>query len=395
MIENFTYQNPVKVIFGSGSIASLSSEIPREARVLVTYGGGSIKLNGVYDQVAAALKDHAWLEFGGIEPNPTFETLMKAVEIVRREKITWLLAVGGGSVLDGTKFIAAAAVFPGDTWDILTKRPVLKAAVPIGTVLTLPATGSEMNGAAVISRQSTREKLVFIDPLAYPRFSVMDPQVTYSLPPRQVINGIVYTFVHTTEQYLTHPVGAHLQDRQAEAILNTMVEIAPDLLKAKPDYDSRATFMWTATNALNNLIGCGVPQDWATHMIGHELTALYNLDHGQTLAIILPQVLNHQFERKKAKLAQMYHRVWEGRQIGDCQCQPIPANDLDAAARRCICCIETFFNSVGMPTTFAAYGVTAEPQVVAARLASRSMMLGEYGDIDPAKAAEIVALAMA
>lgn len=394
MIANFTFHNPVKVIFGAGSIASLSSELPRDARILVTYGGGSIKSNGVYDQVKAALKDHTWFEFGGIEPNPTFETLMKAVEMVAREKITWLLAVGGGSVLDGTKFIAAAACHAGDPWQILTNPQPLQAALPIGTVLTLPATGSEMNGGAVISRQSTHEKLVFMDPLVYPRFSVMDPQVTYSLPPRQITNGIVDTFVHTTEQYLTHAVNGHLQDRQAEAILNTLIDIAPALLKPEPEYDSRATFMWTATNALNTLIGCGVPQDWATHMIGHELTALYKLDHGQTLAIILPQVLNHQFERKKAKLAQMYHRVWEGRQIGDCQCQPIPAGDIEAAARRSICCIETFFHSVGMATTFAHYGIKADPRQVYARLASRDMMLGEYGDLGPAKAAEIVALAM-
>lgn len=392
MLENFTYQNPVKIIFGEGTIASLAEEIPADANVMVTYGGGSIKKNGVYDQVKKALAKHRWCEFGGIEPNPRYETLMKAVKLARTKKITFLLAVGGGSVIDGTKFIAAAIDFKGDAWDILAKWAPLTKAVPLGSILTLPATGSEMNTGSVISREETNEKLFFQNPLVFPRFSILDPTTTYSLPERQVANGVVDTFVHTTEQYLTKPAGAYLQDRQAEALLNTLVDIAPVLMDDPADYDTRAALMWTSTNALNGLIGCGVPQDWVTHMIGHELTALHGLDHAQTLAIVLPQVLRHNFASKKEKLAQMYARVWQGRKVDGDKCPACRSQE--EAARQCILCIEAFFHSLGVKTQLSDYGIRqGGAKEVERRFAARGVRFGENGDIGPKEAAAIVRLA--
>ncbi len=311
-MQNFTYYNPVKIVFGRGSIAELPKLLPADAQILMTYGGGSIRRNGVYDQVVAALKGRAMLEFGGIEPNPHYETCMKAVEIVRANGVGFLLAVGGGSVLDATKFIAAASVYRGkDPWDIMTDWSLAPAdALPLGSVLTLPATGSEMNGGSVVTRESIKEKLFFNSPHVFPRFSILDPETTFSLSSRQTANGVVDAFVHTTEQYLTFPADAALQDRQAEALLLTLLEEGPKAMDEPNNYEVRANLMWCATQALNGLIGCGVPQDWTTHMIGHELTALYGVDHAQSLAIVLPGVLQHQKDRKRAKLLQYSDRVW-------------------------------------------------------------------------------------
>ncbi len=380
---NFTFHNPVKIVFGKGTIAELANLVPPEHKIMMTYGGGSIKRNGVYDQVMAALKGRALLEFGGIEPNPRYETLMRAVEQVKAEDVGFLLAVGGGSVLDGTKFIAAAAKYTGDDpWDILAKDTSVNAALPLGAVLTLPATGSEMNGNAVISRESTREKLAFSSPLVYPRFSILDPETTYSLPPRQVANGIVDAFVHVAEQYLTYDVNAPLQDRQAEAILLTLIEQAPKVQADPQNYDVRANLMWCATQALNGLIGCGVPQDWATHNIGHELTALFGLDHGQTLAIVLPAVLKHERTRKAGKLLQYAQRVWDIQGLGD-------EETIDAAIAR----TEEFFQSVGVPTRLSDYGIKlADCQAIVERFRERGWKFGEHKAIGAQEVGEILAL---
>ncbi|NQU84519.1 MAG: iron-containing alcohol dehydrogenase, partial [Mariniphaga sp.] len=282
---NFEYKNPVKIIFGKGTIPQVANELPKEAKILMTYGGGSIKKNGVYDQVKKALKSFDLLEFGGIEANPHYETCMKVVDLIKAEKVNFLLSVGGGSVLDATKFIAAAVKYEGDdAWDILAKGAEVKEAMPLADVLTLPATGSEMNGNSVISRVSTQEKLAFGSPKVMPVFSILDPETIFSLPDRQVANGVVDAFVHVIEQYLTFPVNSPIQDRFAESILKTLVEEGPKILSNRTDYDSAANFMWSATVALNGLIGSGVPQDWATHMIGHELTAYHGIDHARTLA---------------------------------------------------------------------------------------------------------------
>lgn len=381
-MENFSFHNPTKLVFGKGQIAQLSREVPKNARVLVTYGGGSIRSNGVYDQVKQALDGLEWQEFGGIEANPSFETLMKAVALVRSESIDFLLAVGGGSVVDGTKFIAAAARFEGDPWDLCAKHAAVREALPMGVVLTLPATGSESNSYAVISRAETKEKLAFGSPLLYPRFAILDPETTYSLPPRQVSNGIVDAFVHVIEQYLTYPAGALIQDRFAEGILRSLVEVGPTALAEPRNYEARANLVWCATMALNGLIGVGVPQDWSTHSIGHELTAFHGLDHAQTLAIVLPSLLWVQRSSKREKLLQYAERVWDLRE-GDAE------ERISAAIER----TRTFFEQVGNPTHLSAYGVGGERfEELVSRLESRRILpMGERKDLGRTKLEAILA----
>lgn len=381
-MENFTFHNPVKVLFGKGKIAAIAKEIPRAARVLMTYGGGSIMKNGVYEQVRAALGGRDVAEFGGIEPNPVYETLLRAVDEVRAGDRDFLLAVGGGSVLDGTKFIAAAATFSGDPWDMLANNAPVQSALPLGAVLTLPATGSEMNGYAVISRQATRDKLAFGSPLLHPRFSVLDPETAFSLPPRQIANGVVDAFAHVLEQYLTYPVNAPLQDRIAEAILLTLIEEGPKTLARPRDYDARANVMWCAAMALNGLIAAGVPQDWTTHMIGHEITALHGLDHAQTLAVVFPGTLRARRAAKRGKLLQYAGRVWG-----------IAAGGEDERIEGAIEKTRLFFESVGVRTRLSDYGVPPDTvSRVAERFAARGWtQVGERQDIGPREVEEILA----
>ncbi len=372
---NFEYTNPVHIIFGKGQIERIKKEVPLNEKVMITYGGGSIFRNGIYDQVVRALGGYRFVEFGGIEANPTFETLMKAVEVVRKEEVGFLLAVGGGSVLDGTKFIAAAALYEGaDPWEILSRSngPAITNAIPLGTVLTLPATGSEMNGTAVISRKSTQEKLAFASPAVMPRFSVLDPESVFSLPEFQIAYGIADAFVHVMEQYLTFPVNAPLQDRQAEGILLTLMEVGPEVLKNRTDYDAAASFMWCATMALNGLIGSGVPQDWATHGIGHELTAFHGLDHARTLAIVLPGVMNIRRRQKEAKILQYAERIWG-----------ITEGSSDEKIDKAIARTVRFFEGLGIPTRLSYYGITSSTiSKIENRFAVRNTLLGETRDID-------------
>ncbi len=383
-MQNFTFSNPTKIVFGEGQIKELANLIPANARILLTYGGGSIKKNGVYEQVVKALEGKTWFEFSGIEPNPHYETLMKAVELVKQEKIDFLLPVGGGSVIDGTKLIAAAVNFDGEPWDIMAKNQPFFSALPIGCVLTLPATGTESNGNSVITKAATHEKLAFGSPLVYPQFAILDPTTTYSLPPRQMANGAVDAFVHIMEQYLTYPVDAKVQDRFAEGLLMTLVEEGPRSLKEPTNYAVRANVMWAATMALNGLIGVGVPQDWATHMIGHELTAMHGLDHAQTLAVVLPAVMQHQREKKRAKLLQYGRRVWN-----------LNHTDEDALIDAAIAATKNFFEEMGTPTTLSGYGVGREsiPKLVDMLVKHNLLALGEHGAITPEVSREILELA--
>lgn len=381
-MENFTFHNPTRIVFGRGQIAALARELPAKARVLLLAGGGSIKTNGVYDQAIKALGSRPVVEFFGVEANPDYDTLMRAVELCRREQLDWILPVGGGSVLDGAKFVAAAVNYDGEPWEILTtgaKR--LKSALPIGAVLTLPATGSESNGAAVISRRATKEKLAFISPLVYPRFSILDPETTFSLPPRQIANGIGDAFCHVIEQYLTYPADAAIQDRFAEGVLRTLIEVGPKTLAAPTDYTARANLVWAATCALNGWIGVGVPQDWATHMIGHELTALHDIDHARTLAIVLPSLMQTQRASKRGKLLQYAARVWDIHEGTEDE-------RIDAAIAR----TRAFYESIGIKTRLADYEVGADTAAeVARRLRERGMIkLGEHGDITPEKVEQIL-----
>ena len=388
---NFDYQNPTRIIFGQGSTSKLSRSVPPKARVLVLYGGGSVRRNGTLDDVLAALQqdgERHVAEFSGIEPNPTYETLMRAVQQVHEEQIDFLLAVGGGSVIDGTKFVAAAARLPAseDAWSILESRGrVIKDALPFGAVLTLPATGSEMNAGGVVTRAATHDKISFSSRLLYPQFSILDPVRTYTLPTRQVVNGVVDAFVHTVEQYLTYPVDARVQDRFAEGLLRTLVEIGPDAVARPEDYDTRANLVWSATMALNGLIGAGVPQDWATHMIGHELTALHGIDHGRTLAIVLPAVMEVRREAKRAKLLQYAERVWD-----------IRDGDADARIDAAIARTRSFFESLGVPTRLGDYqlGADAIDPLVAALEKHGMTQLGEKQDITPDVSRQILQAAL-
>jgi NADP-dependent alcohol dehydrogenase len=373
---NFQFKNPVKILFGKGQITKIGRELPSDAKIMLTYGGGSIFKNGVYDQVKKATAGFQMIEFGGIEPNPKYETLMKAVEICKNENVNFLLSVGGGSVLDGTKFIAAAVLYEGsDPWDIMAKkdRIVVQNAIPIGAVLTLPATGSEMNGNAVISKKETQEKISFYSQAVYPQFSVLDPEVIFSLPDRQVANGVVDAFVHVIEQYLTFPVNSPLQDRFSEAILKTLVEEGPKVLTDRTDYDAAANFMWSATMALNGLIGMGVPQDWATHMIGHELTAYHGIDHARTLAIVLPGIMNIRRREKQDKILQYGERIWN-----------ITSGTVDERIDEAIQKTIGFFESVGIKTTLPDYEVSAETiSRIMERTRQRGSKFGEQADIGP------------
>jgi len=338
----FSYVNPTQIHFGQGQIATIATAIPEDKKVLVIYGGGSIKKNGVYDQVAEALKAHTWTEFSGVEANPTVETLDKAVVIAKEQAIDYILAVGGGSVIDGSKYVAAAAKYDGNGWDILIGKHQVTDAIAIGAILTLPATGSESNSGSVITQKSTQTKLPFMSPAVQPKFAVLDPDSMKTLPERQLVNGIVDAWVHVCEQYLTLPAGAMVQDGYAEALLKNLLALA----KQYGDRDNnewRSNLMWTANQALNGLIGSGVTHDWATHMIGHELTALYNVDHARSLSIIQPSLLRNQIEAKRAKLEQLGKNVFG----------LAASSDL---AERTIVAIETFYHSVKVPTTLTEHG---------------------------------------
>ncbi len=375
---NFVFHNPTTILFGKDQIKKINQLVPADAKVLITYGGGSAKRNGVVDRVKAALGNREVLEFGGIEPNPHYETLMKAVEVIRAEGITFLMAVGGGSVIDGTKFISLATYYPKDATDLLyygfrdITPDVVPQVIPIGTVLTLPATGSEMNNGGVISYG--KGKFPVKSERVYPQFSVLEPEITFTLPPTQVANGIADAFVHTMEQYLTFPVDARVQDRMAEGILQTLIEVGKINVEQPDNYDARANMVWAATMALNGLIGVGVPQDWATHMIGHELTALYGIDHGKTLAIIYPALLDVMKKQKFAKLLQYAARVWNISEGTD-------EEKADAAIAK----TREFFESLGIKTRISEYGLnkTAVDEVVTQLEAHGMVKLSETGAITP------------
>lgn len=371
---NFDFYNPTQILFGKGRIADLAKVVPVSARVLVLYGGGSVKSNGVLDQVMSALSSHHVQEFPGIEPNPSYETLMQAVELVRKEKLDFLLAVGGGSVIDGTKFVAAAVGFEGDPWAILEKRGRnITQALPFGSVLTLPATGSEMNDGSVVTRKSLKAKMAFSNRILFPKFSILDPTTTFTLPAKQVGNGVVDAFAHVMEQYMTYPVNSPVQDRFAEGLLLTLIEEGPKALANPENYDTRANIMWCATLALNGLIGAGVPQDWATHMVGHELTALYGLDHAQTLAIVLPGMLRVRKESKRAKLLQYAARVWN-----------LTQGDEDSRIEEAICRTQDFFEQMGVKTRLTDYRLGAENiDAILQHLENHRMIaLGEQRDVN-------------
>lgn len=381
---NFSYVNPTKIFFGQKQIAAIKEAIPSDQKVLVVYGGGSIKKNGVYDQVSEALEGHEWLEFSGVEPNPTKETLDKAVAMVKEHGVDFILAVGGGSVIDGSKYVAAASKYDGDGWDIMIGKHQVTEATPLAAILTLPATGSESNMGAVITKKETQDKLPFMSPAVQPKFAVLDPDVMKTLPERQLINGIVDAWVHVCEQYLTLPTGAMVQDGYAETLLKTLKALVEQFAERDDDM-WRANLMWSANQALNGLIGSGVPQDWATHMIGHELTALWGVDHARSLAIVQPSLLRNQMQFKRPKLVQMGRNVF-GLEAGD---------DL---AERTIEAIEAFYHQLDVATKLESYGESREQAIdaIIEQLNKHGMtVLGENQAITLERSREILELAVA
>lgn len=381
---NFELKNPTKILFGKGEIAKISKEIPQDAKVLIIYGGGSIKTNGVYDQVKDALKNHDVQEFGGVPANPEYEVLVKALQFIKENNITYLLAVGGGSVIDGVKFLSAAANYEGEPWEILKKpvRTFEDEGMPFGTILTLPATGSEMNSGYVISRRETNEKLSSGGPGLFPQFSVLDPEVVKSIPKKQIANGIADAYTHVLEQYMTAPSSADLQERIAESILISLQETAPKVMADNFDYDAAGNFMWCCTMALNGLIQKGVITDWAVHAMGHELTAYYGIDHARTLAVIAPSHYRYNFETKKEKLAQYAERVWK-----------ISEGSTEEKAEAAIKKMEEFFHSLEIQTKLSDY--TDDYQNTAERIkkafTERNWVgLGEYKKLTPQDVFKIV-----
>jgi NADP-dependent alcohol dehydrogenase len=373
---NFDFYNPTRILFGKDRLESIDKYVPADASVLITYGGGSAKKSGLIDKVKTVLGNRKVYEFGGIEPNPRYETLVKAVEIVRNKNIDFLLAVGGGSVIDGTKFITLASSYDGDSHDLLKygfvpiPLDVVGKTIAFGTVLTLPATGSEMNNGAVISYE--HGKYPVLSELAFPKFSILDPTLTFTLPKIQVANGVIDAFVHVTEQYLTYPVDARVQDRIAEGILQTLIEIGQTTVAEPENYDARANHVWSATVALNGIVGAGVPVDWATHMIGHELTALFGIDHGQTLAIVLPSLLEVRREQKRAKLLQYAESVWHIESGSE-------EEKVDLAIQK----TREFFESLGVKTRLSQYGVGVDqiPVIVEQLKAHGLTALSETQDL--------------
>jgi NADP-dependent alcohol dehydrogenase len=369
---NFEFKNQTEILFGKGQSSKIASRIPANAKVLLLYGGGSIKKNGVYDDVCKALETFTFTEFAGVEPNPTYETLIKALAVIKEQNLDFILAVGGGSVIDGAKFLAAATHFDGEPWDILEKGADFSNPLPIGAVLTLPATGSESNGNSVVTKKATQQKLPFGHPSVQPQFAVLDPQYTFSLPLKQISNGAVDAFVHVIEQYLTYPVNAPIQDGFAETLLKTLIQEGPKALENPKDYDTRANVMWAATMALNGLIGQGVPQDWSTHMIGHEFTALYGLDHAQTLAIVLPSLMRKQKAQKAEKIKQLGREVFK-----------LSAESDEALIEQTIDATQAFFESMQVKTRISDYGLgrNAIDEVLAKLKENQRLKLGEHQDI--------------
>lgn len=385
-MNNFEFKNPTKIIFGKGSIKKLSNEIPKDSKVLMLYGGGSIKKNGIYDQVKTALVNIDVVEFGGIPANPEYAVLMEALKVIKDQNITYLLAVGGGSVIDGTKFLSAAALFEGDNpWDILAKNIKTEKGMPFGTVLTLPATGSEMNSGAVITRKETKQKITMGGQGLFPVFSILDPLVVASLPERQIANGLTDAFMHVLEQYMTYPTGAILQDRFAESILQTLLEVAPRVMKDPTDYKAASNFMWSCTWALNGLLHKGVPADWASHSMGHELTALFGIDHARTLAIIAPNHYKFNFEAKKDKLAQYAERIWN-----------ITEGSTDDKAHAAIEKTIGFFHELGIDTKLSDYtkDYDGTAEIISRRFTDRGWLgMGEHKSLTPDMVEEIVKMA--
>ena len=379
MSLNYDYYNPTAIHFGKGQIESITKHLSKENKILIVYGGGSIKKNGVYEQVITALDGYDYMEFSGVEANPTYETMNKAVEVVRQNNIDFVLAVGGGSVVDGCKYLIAASLYDGDGWDFLDGSAQVQKALPLGVVLTLPATGSESNSASVISKKQTNEKRFFHSQFSYPKFAVLDPSVMSTLSDRQLSNGLVDAFVHTCEQYLTKPNTSLLHDGYAQTILKGLISLAST-------WENRKELVWQenlmllANQALNGFIGSGVANDWATHMIGHELTAFYGIDHARSLAVVQPSLLRVMKEDKKQKLLQLAKEVFF----------------VEENEEAVIKAIENLYESVGISTNLNDYEIDDKviENVISALKEHGMTAIGENENITLEKSEEILKMSM-
>jgi alcohol dehydrogenase YqhD (iron-dependent ADH family) len=369
-VKNFTFQNPTKLIFGKDQLEQLKTEVPKYGKkVLLVYGGGSIKRNGLYQKVTSMLEEigSRVFELPGVEPNPRITTARKGVEICKQEGIEFLLAVGGGSVIDCTKLIAAGAKYDGDPWDLVIKKAIAKEALPFGTVLTLAATGSEMNAGSVITNWETNEKYGWGSPVTFPKFSILDPVNTYTVPKNQTIYGIVDMMSHTLEHYLHLEENTEYQDRMAESLLITVMETAPKLLNDLENYDYRSTILYCGTMALNGMISMGFQGDWATHNLEHAVSAVYDIPHGGGLAILFPNLMRHNLHVKPERFKQLAVRVFgvdpEGKSAEEAGLEGIQK-------------LREFWSSIGAPSRLADYNIDDSKLDL---MADRAMKNGEFG----------------
>ncbi|QOY38194.1 iron-containing alcohol dehydrogenase [Anaerobacillus isosaccharinicus] len=380
-MDNFIFQNPTKLIFGRDQIELLPKEVPQYGnRVLLVYGGGSIKRNGLYDAVLKQLSlcGAEVFELAGVEPNPRLTTVHKGVEICKKEKIEFILAVGGGSVLDCTKAIAAGAHYDGDVWDIVTKKHFPTSALPFGTILTLAATGSEMNSGSVITNWETKEKYGWGSPLVFPKFSILDPINTFSVPKDHTVYGIVDMMTHVFEQYFHPTTNTPLQERMCEAVLLTVTEAAPKLLEDLENYELRETILYSGTIALNGFLQMGARGDWASHNIEHSISAVYDIPHAGGLAIIYPQWLRHVKDIGLRKLNQLAVRVWN----------VDPSNKTEQEiAEEGISKLEQFWQSLGAPSRLKDYNIDDSNVDV---MADKAMVNGPFGNFKKLEKEDVV-----
>jgi alcohol dehydrogenase len=370
-MQNFTFWNPTKLIFGKGQLEQLKQEIPHFGKkVLVVYGGGSIKRSGLYDKVINLLNEinAQVFELPGVEPNPRITTARKGVEICKTEGIDVLLAVGGGSVIDCTKLIAAGAKYDGDAWDLVTRKAAVKEALPFGTVLTLAATGSEMNSGSVITNWETNEKYGWGSPFTFPKFSILDPEHTFSVPRDQTIYGIVDMMSHVLEHYFHLEENTLFQDRMCESLLITVMETAPKLLENLESYEHRATILYSGTMALNGILNMGYRGDWATHNLEHAVSAVYDIPHGGGLAILFPHWMKHNLKVKPERFKQLAVRVFG--------VDPEGKSDEEAGLEG-IQKLREYWNSIGAPARLADYNIDDSKLEI---MADRAMVYGEFGN---------------
>ncbi|CAF1741121.1 iron-containing alcohol dehydrogenase [Bacillus subtilis] len=385
-MENFTYYNPTKLIFGKGQLEQLRKELKRYGKnVLLVYGGGSIKRNGLYDQVTGILKEEGAVvhELSGVEPNPRLATVKKGIDLCREHDIDFLLAVGGGSVIDCTKAIAAGVKYDGDAWDIFSKKVTAEDALPFGTVLTLAATGSEMNPDSVITNWETNEKFVWGSNVTHPRFSILDSENTFTVPENQTVYGMVDMMSHVFEQYFHNVENTPLQDRMCFAVLQTIIETAPKLLEDLENYELRETILYAGTIALNGTLQMGYFGDWASHTMEHAVSAVYDIPHAGGLAILFPNWMRYTLDtnvgRFKNLMLNMFDIDTEGKTDKE-----IALEGIDK--------LSAFWTSLGAPSRLADYNIGEEKLELIADIAAKEMEHGGFGNFQKLNKDDVLAI---